>query len=78
MGSCFGTTCNTHPLLAVPHHTASHFNLTASHFPTPQVAYPKHHTQADISDIYLLAAATKGVFVNIALQVGEGGRGGWG
>ncbi|KAG1668778.1 hypothetical protein FOA52_006031 [Chlamydomonas sp. UWO 241] len=32
------------------------------------VAYPKHHTQADISDIYLLITATKGVFVNIALQ----------
>jgi hypothetical protein len=26
-------------------------------------------TQADISDIYLLAAATRGVFVNVALQV---------
>lgn len=32
------------------------------------VAYPKRHTQADISDIYLLPAATHGVFVNIALQ----------
>ncbi len=32
------------------------------------VAYPKKHTQADISDIYLLAAATRGVFVNVALQ----------
>lgn len=32
------------------------------------VAYPKHHKQSDISDIYLLAAATGGVFVNIALQ----------
>ena len=37
-----------------------------------QVAYPKHHTQADISDIYLLATATKGVFVNVALQVSLG------
>jgi hypothetical protein len=33
------------------------------------VAYPKKHTQNDISDIYLLPAATRGVFVNIALQV---------
>lgn len=33
------------------------------------VAYPKSHTQDDISDIYLLPAATRGVFVNIALQV---------
>lgn len=32
------------------------------------VAYPKKHTQDDISDIYLLPAATRGVFVNIALQ----------
>lgn len=32
------------------------------------VAYPKHHTQADISDIYLFARETRGVFVNIALQ----------
>jgi hypothetical protein len=36
------------------------------------VAYPKQHTQNDISDIYLLPAATRGVFVNIALQVGGG------
>jgi hypothetical protein len=33
------------------------------------VAYPKRHTQDDISDIYLLPAATRGVFINIALQV---------
>ncbi|KAI8109061.1 hypothetical protein M9435_005477 [Picochlorum sp. BPE23] len=32
------------------------------------VAYPKHHGQSDISDIYLFAADTRGVFVNIALQ----------
>eukprot|EP00878_Enallax_costatus_P003956 GHUV01004177.1.p1 GENE.GHUV01004177.1~~GHUV01004177.1.p1 ORF type:complete len:1210 (+),score=383.57 GHUV01004177.1:125-3754(+) len=32
------------------------------------VAYPKRHSQDDISDIYLLPAATRGVFVNIALQ----------
>lgn len=36
------------------------------------VAYPKRHTQDDISDIYLLPAATRGVFVNIALQVSKG------
>ncbi len=41
------------------------------------MAYPKRHTQADISDIYLLATATKGVFVNVALQAsGAGGGGG--
>jgi sucrose-phosphate synthase len=33
------------------------------------VAYPKHHCQDDISDIYAFAARTRGVFVNIALQV---------
>lgn len=33
------------------------------------VAYPKKHSQQDISDIYLFAAATRGVFVNPALQV---------
>ncbi|RMZ52913.1 hypothetical protein APUTEX25_001032, partial [Auxenochlorella protothecoides] len=32
------------------------------------VAYPKHHTQADISDIYKFATSTRGVFTNIALQ----------
>ncbi|KIY91534.1 sucrose-phosphate synthase [Monoraphidium neglectum] len=32
------------------------------------VAYPKHHGQDDISDIYLLPQRTRGVFVNIALQ----------
>lgn len=32
------------------------------------VSYPKHHTQNDISDIYLFACETRGVFVNIALQ----------
>ncbi|PSC69593.1 Sucrose-phosphate synthase [Micractinium conductrix] len=32
------------------------------------VSYPKHHTQMDISDIYLFAYATRGVFVNPALQ----------
>lgn len=40
------------------------------------MAYPKHHSQDDISDIYLLPHHTHGVFVNIALQVGAGG--GWG
>ncbi|GAB4822201.1 hypothetical protein N2152v2_009247 [Parachlorella kessleri] len=32
------------------------------------VAYPKHHTQVEISDIYNFAAITRGVFVNPALQ----------
>lgn len=32
-----------------------------------QVAYPKHHKQSDVPDIYRLAANTKGVFVNPAL-----------
>ncbi len=35
------------------------------------VAYPKHHTQKDISDIYLFSAATRGIFTNVALQVGQ-------
>ena len=32
------------------------------------VAYPKKHAQSDISDIYLLPFATRGVFTNVALQ----------
>ncbi len=32
------------------------------------VAYPKHHNQSDISDIYMLAGATRGIFTNVALQ----------
>ncbi|KAK1400058.1 Sucrose-phosphate synthase [Heracleum sosnowskyi] len=31
-----------------------------------QVAYPKHHKQAEVPDIYSLAARTKGVFINPA------------
>ncbi|XWS17834.1 hypothetical protein CRYUN_Cryun33cG0102300 [Craigia yunnanensis] len=31
-----------------------------------QVAYPKHHKQYDVPDIYRLAAKTKGVFINPA------------
>nr|ADG01611.1 sucrose phosphate synthase [Xerophyta humilis] len=31
-----------------------------------QVAYPKHHKQSEVPDIYRLAAKTKGVFVNPA------------
>ncbi|KAK6945156.1 Sucrose phosphatase-like domain [Dillenia turbinata] len=31
-----------------------------------QVAYPKHHRQSDVPDIYRLAAKTKGVFINPA------------
>lgn len=32
-----------------------------------QVAYPKHHKQNDVPDIYRLAGKTKGVFINPAL-----------
>ncbi|XP_071692233.1 sucrose-phosphate synthase 4 [Rutidosis leptorrhynchoides] len=32
-----------------------------------QVAYPKHHKQLDVPDIYRLATKTKGVFINPAL-----------
>ncbi|KAF8405662.1 hypothetical protein HHK36_007738 [Tetracentron sinense] len=32
-----------------------------------QVAYPKHHNQSDVPEIYRLAAKTKGVFINPAL-----------
>lgn len=32
-----------------------------------QVAYPKHHKQSDVPEIYRLAAITKGVFINPAL-----------
>lgn len=32
-----------------------------------QVAYPKHHKQCDVPQIYRLAAKTKGVFINPAL-----------
>ncbi|WOH08252.1 hypothetical protein DCAR_0727690 [Daucus carota subsp. sativus] len=32
-----------------------------------QVAFPKHHKQNDVPDIYRLAAKTKGVFINPAL-----------
>ncbi|KAK4708831.1 hypothetical protein R3W88_029756 [Solanum pinnatisectum] len=32
-----------------------------------QVAYPKHHKQPEVPDIYRLAAKTKGVFINPAL-----------
>uniref|UniRef100_A0A0D6QTB7 Sucrose-phosphate synthase n=1 Tax=Araucaria cunninghamii TaxID=56994 RepID=A0A0D6QTB7_ARACU len=32
-----------------------------------QVAYPKHHKQYDVPEIYRLAAKTKGVFINPAL-----------
>ncbi|OVA08010.1 Glycosyl transferase [Macleaya cordata] len=31
------------------------------------VAYPKHHRQSDVPDIYRLAAKTRGVFINPAL-----------
>lgn len=42
--------------------------LVDSHDLYGSVAYPKKHTQADISDIYRLPFATKGVFTNVALQ----------
>ena len=32
------------------------------------VAYPKQHQQSEISDIYRLPLATRGVFTNVALQ----------
>ncbi|XP_027331598.1 probable sucrose-phosphate synthase 2 isoform X1 [Abrus precatorius] len=32
-----------------------------------QVAYPKHHRQSDVPEIYRFAAKTKGVFINPAL-----------
>lgn len=32
-----------------------------------RVAFPKHHTQEEVSDIYRLAALSKGVFINPAL-----------
>ncbi|KAH7277251.1 hypothetical protein KP509_28G061800 [Ceratopteris richardii] len=32
-----------------------------------EVAYPKHHKQSEVPDIYRLAAKTKGVFINPAL-----------
>ncbi|KAJ7949934.1 Sucrose-phosphate synthase family protein [Quillaja saponaria] len=32
-----------------------------------QVAYPKHHKQSDVPEIYRLAAKSKGVFINPAL-----------
>lgn len=32
------------------------------------VAYPKRHQQSEISDIYRLPLATRGVFTNVALQ----------
>jgi len=44
-------------------------NATTPTPPPRSVAYPKHHSQDDISDIYLLPHHTRGVFVNIALQV---------
>ncbi|KAG6658643.1 probable sucrose-phosphate synthase 1 [Carya illinoinensis] len=33
-----------------------------------QVAYPKHHKQSEVPDIYRLAAKTKGVFINPAFM----------
>ncbi|KAK9809313.1 hypothetical protein WJX73_004061 [Symbiochloris irregularis] len=42
--------------------------LVDSHDLYGSVAYPKKHSQADISDIYRLPQATRGVFTNVALQ----------
>ena len=44
------------------------FRLVDNHGLWGSVAFPKHHAQADISDIYRLPLATRGVFVNVALQ----------
>ena len=43
-------------------------SLSRPPFPAPSVAYPKRHSQDDISDIYLLPHHTRCVFVNVALQ----------
>ena len=42
--------------------------LVDSHDLYGSVAYPKKHTQMDISDIYRLPYATRGIFTNVALQ----------
>lgn len=42
--------------------------LIDSHDLYGSVAYPKKHEQKDISDIYLLPYATRGIFTNVALQ----------
>ena len=42
--------------------------LIDSHDLYGSVAYPKKHQQKDISDIYLLPFATRGIFTNVALQ----------
>lgn len=52
------------------HNTHSTYNTQHTTRTQPSVAYPKRHSQDDISDIYLLPHHTRGVFVNIALQVG--------
>lgn len=42
--------------------------LVDSHDLYGSVAYPKKHSQMDISDIYRLPYATRGIFTNVALQ----------
>ena len=44
------------------------FRLVDDHGLWGSVAMPKHHSQADVSDIYRLPLATRGAFVNVALQ----------
>ena len=44
------------------------FRLVDNHGLWGSVAFPKHHAQSDVSDIYRLPLATRGVFVNVALQ----------
>ena len=44
------------------------FRLVDNHGLWGSVAMPKHHSQRDVSDIYRLPAATRGAFVNVALQ----------
>ena len=44
------------------------FRLVDNHGLWGSVAFPKHHAQSDVSDIYRLPSATRGVFVNVALQ----------
>ena len=44
------------------------FRLVDNHGLWGSVAFPKHHSQADVADIYRLPLATRGVFVNVALQ----------
>jgi len=44
------------------------FRLVDNHGLWGSVAFPKHHAQSDVGDIYRLPGATRGAFVNVALQ----------